>query len=51
MWKNLLQLGENNLDTSIFKVIQNIVSAQVDVGAIANILLILVTGTTTPLLK
>jgi hypothetical protein len=44
-------LGKNNLDTSTFKVIGNLVSTQLYFGAVANILLILVTGTTIPFLK
>ena len=49
--KSCRNLKKNNLDPSIFKVIENLISAQIYFGAIANILLILVTGTTTPFLK
>ncbi len=49
--KSCRNFRKNNLDTSIFKVMENLVSAQIYFGVEANVLLILVTGTITPLLK
>ena len=49
--KNCRNLKINNLDTSIFKVIENLILAQIYFDTIANTLLILVTGTNIPLLK